>query len=101
MLSVVSLSDLLRDGSAANDATLRATYNMFVFVLTIYLRQAEVVWDDLCCDLTPSLSKLLDVSDNTFLRTGWVHFRVQHQMAFIFNGQVERLMKKLWCNVTL
>ncbi|KAI5420249.1 hypothetical protein KIW84_044154 [Lathyrus oleraceus] len=41
--------------------------------------KAEVVWDDLCCDLTPSLSKLLDVSDNTFLRTGWVHFRVQHQ----------------------
>ncbi|CAL5208792.1 unnamed protein product [Lathyrus oleraceus] len=57
-------------------------------VLTIYLRQAEAVWDDLCCDLTSSLSKLLDVSDNTFWRTGWVHFRVQHQMAFIFNGQV-------------
>ncbi|KAI5400735.1 hypothetical protein KIW84_065556 [Lathyrus oleraceus] len=47
----------------------------------------EAVWDDLCCDLTASLSKLLDVSDNTFWRTGWVHFRVQHQMAFIFNGQ--------------
>ncbi|KAI5432319.1 hypothetical protein KIW84_036165 [Lathyrus oleraceus] len=47
----------------------------------------EAVWDDLCCDLTASLSKLLDVSDNTFWRTGWVHFRLQHQMAFIFNGQ--------------
>ncbi|XP_058766752.1 squamosa promoter-binding-like protein 1 [Vicia villosa] len=57
-------------------------------VLTIYLRQAEVVWDDLCCDLTSSLSKLLDVSDDAFWRSGWVHFRVQHQMAFIFNGQV-------------
>ncbi|XP_045807774.1 squamosa promoter-binding-like protein 1 [Trifolium pratense] len=57
-------------------------------VLTIYLRQAEAVWEDLCCDLTSSLNKLLDVSDDPFWRTGWVHIRVQHQMAFIFNGQV-------------
>lgn len=57
-------------------------------VLTIYLRQAEAVWEELCCDLTSSLIKLLDVSDDTFWKTGWVHIRVQHQMAFIFNGQV-------------
>ncbi|KAJ1397958.1 Ankyrin repeat-containing domain [Sesbania bispinosa] len=57
-------------------------------VLTIYLRQAEAVWEELCYDLTTSLSRLLDVSDDTFWRTGWVHIRVQHQMAFIFNGQV-------------
>ncbi|XP_004495873.1 squamosa promoter-binding-like protein 1 [Cicer arietinum] len=57
-------------------------------VLTIYLRQTEAVWEELCCDLSSSLSKLLDVSDDVFWRTGWVHIRVQHQMAFIFNGKV-------------
>jgi hypothetical protein len=40
----------------------------------------------LCLDLTSSLNRLLDVSDDDFWRTGWVHIRVQHQMAFIFNG---------------
>lgn len=40
----------------------------------------------LCYDLTSSLNRLLDVSDDTFWRNGWVHIRVQHQMAFIFNG---------------
>ncbi|XP_061373593.1 squamosa promoter-binding-like protein 1 [Gastrolobium bilobum] len=57
-------------------------------VLTLYLRQAEAVWEELCYDLTSSLNRLLDVSDDTFWRTGWVHIRVQHQMAFILNGQV-------------
>ncbi|CAL0316514.1 unnamed protein product [Lupinus luteus] len=57
-------------------------------VLTIYLRQDEVVWDELCHNLTSSLNRLLNVSDDTFWRTGWVHVRVQHQIAFIFNGQV-------------
>ncbi|KAG4995745.1 hypothetical protein JHK84_026804 [Glycine max] len=55
-------------------------------VLTIYLRQAEALWEELCYDLTSSLNRLLDVSDDTFWRNGWVHIRVQHQMAFIFNG---------------
>ncbi|RDX63790.1 Squamosa promoter-binding-like protein 1, partial [Mucuna pruriens] len=57
-------------------------------VLTIYLRQAEALWEELCYDLTSSLNRLLDVSDDSFWRNGWVHIRVQHQMAFIFNGQV-------------
>ncbi|XP_027353530.1 squamosa promoter-binding-like protein 1 isoform X2 [Abrus precatorius] len=57
-------------------------------VLTIYLRQAEAVWEELCYDLASSLNRLLDVSDDDFWRTGWVHIRVQHQIAFIFNGQV-------------
>ncbi|XP_004494461.1 squamosa promoter-binding-like protein 1 isoform X2 [Cicer arietinum] len=57
-------------------------------ILTIYLRQAEVVWEELCFDLTSSLNRLLDVSDDDFWKTGWVHIRVQHQIAFIFNGQV-------------
>ncbi|KAL9385151.1 hypothetical protein Peur_022161 [Populus x canadensis] len=57
-------------------------------ILTIYLRQAEAAWADLCCDLGSSLSRLLDVSDNTFWRTGWAYIRVQHQIAFAYNGQV-------------
>ncbi|XP_014492405.1 squamosa promoter-binding-like protein 1 [Vigna radiata var. radiata] len=57
-------------------------------VLTIYLRQAEALWEELCYDLTSSLNRLLDVADDTFWRNGWVHIRAQHQMAFIFNGQV-------------
>ncbi|KAF7804965.1 squamosa promoter-binding-like protein 1 [Senna tora] len=57
-------------------------------ILTIYLRQDEAVWEELCYDLTSSLNRLLDVSDDAFWRTGWVHIRVQHQIAFIFNGQV-------------
>ena len=40
----------------------------------------------LCCDLGSSLSRLLDVSNDTFWRTGWVYIRVQHQIAFIYNG---------------
>ncbi|KAF9669209.1 hypothetical protein SADUNF_Sadunf14G0084000 [Salix dunnii] len=57
-------------------------------ILTIYLRQAEAAWEELCCDLGSSLSRLLDVSDNTFWRTGWVYIRAQHQIAFVYNGQV-------------
>ncbi|XP_054810012.1 squamosa promoter-binding-like protein 1 isoform X1 [Prosopis cineraria] len=57
-------------------------------VLTIYLRQTEAVWEELCYDLTSSLNRLIDVSDGDFWRTGWVYTRVQHQIAFIFNGQV-------------
>ncbi|KAK9281033.1 hypothetical protein L1049_003925 [Liquidambar formosana] len=57
-------------------------------VLTIYLRLAESAWEELCCDLSSSLNRLLDVSDDTFWRTGWMYIRVQHQIAFIYNGQV-------------
>ncbi|KAJ7973130.1 Squamosa promoter-binding-like protein [Quillaja saponaria] len=57
-------------------------------ILTIYLRQAEAVWDELCYDLSSSLNRLLDAYDDAFWRTGWVYIRVQDQIAFIFNGHV-------------
>ncbi|XWS36059.1 hypothetical protein CRYUN_Cryun20dG0050700 [Craigia yunnanensis] len=57
-------------------------------VLTIYLCQAEAAWDELCSNLSFSLSRLLDCSDDTFWRTGWICIRVQDQIAFIYNGQV-------------
>ncbi|KAJ4956992.1 hypothetical protein NE237_013775 [Protea cynaroides] len=57
-------------------------------ILTIYLHMAESTWEEICCDLSSTLSRLLDASDDTFWRTGWVYARVKHQVAFIYNGQV-------------
>ncbi|KAM7276970.1 hypothetical protein ACFE04_018836 [Oxalis oulophora] len=57
-------------------------------ILTIYLRQSVEAWEELCCDLSSSLSKLFQFSNDTFWTTGWVYVRVQDQIAFIHNGQV-------------
>ncbi|KAG7036617.1 Squamosa promoter-binding-like protein 12, partial [Cucurbita argyrosperma subsp. argyrosperma] len=74
-------------------------------VLTIYLRQTEAAWNDLCHDLGTSLNRLLDVSDEAFWRTGWVYVRVQHQIAFVYHGQVVvdtslPLRNKNYCRIT-
>ncbi|OWM79735.1 squamosa promoter-binding-like protein 1 [Punica granatum] len=57
-------------------------------ILTIYLRQCEDAWEELSDDLGSSLSRLIDVSEDSFWKTGWMYIRVQHQMAFIYNGQL-------------
>ncbi|KAH9766516.1 Squamosa promoter-binding-like protein 1 [Citrus sinensis] len=57
-------------------------------VLTIYLRLGKPTWEELCCDLGSSLRRLLEGSDDSFWRTGWLYARVQHSVAFIYNGQV-------------
>ncbi|KAK4487313.1 hypothetical protein RD792_006076 [Penstemon davidsonii] len=58
-------------------------------ILTIYLRLPESAWDELCCGLSSSLSRLLHFSDDiNFWSTGWIYIRVQNQMAFIYNGQI-------------
>lgn len=57
-------------------------------ILTIYLRLAESAWEELCCNLSSSLTRLLSISDNGFWSTGWVYIRVQHQIAFLYNGLV-------------
>ncbi|PSS06264.1 Squamosa promoter-binding-like protein [Actinidia chinensis var. chinensis] len=58
-------------------------------VLTIYLRLCNSAWEELQCDLTSSLSRLMDASDDdTFWTTGWLYTRMQHQIAFMYNGQV-------------
>ncbi|KAG5514081.1 hypothetical protein RHGRI_035474 [Rhododendron griersonianum] len=58
-------------------------------VLTLYLRLSDSAWEELQCDLTSSLSRLLDASDNdTFWRIGWLYIRMQHQIGFLYNGQV-------------
>ncbi|XP_023637935.1 squamosa promoter-binding-like protein 12 isoform X2 [Capsella rubella] len=57
-------------------------------VLTVYLRQDEASWEELCCDLSFSLKRLLDLSDDPLWTDGWIYLRVQNQLAFAFNGQV-------------
>ncbi|GMH28019.1 hypothetical protein Nepgr_029862 [Nepenthes gracilis] len=57
-------------------------------ILTIYLRLSESIWEELCSGLGSKLAQLSDISNGTFWRTGWVYSRVQHQIAFIYNGQV-------------
>ncbi|GMJ02153.1 squamosa promoter binding protein-like 1 [Hibiscus trionum] len=57
-------------------------------ILTIYLRLGESAWEELCCDLGSSLRRLVDVSNDSFWKTGWVYARVQHSIAFIYNGRV-------------
>ncbi|XP_057790305.1 squamosa promoter-binding-like protein 1 [Salvia miltiorrhiza] len=58
-------------------------------ILTIYLRLSESAWEELYCDLSSSISRLLNFSDDVnFWSTGWIYARVQNQMAFVHNGQV-------------
>lgn len=57
-------------------------------VLTIYLRLGKSTWDEIYFDLGSSLRKLLDASRDSLWRTGWVYARVQHCVAFVYNGQV-------------
>ncbi|XP_022934500.1 squamosa promoter-binding-like protein 1 [Cucurbita moschata] len=74
-------------------------------VLTVYTRQTEAAWDDLCHDLSTSFNSLFDVSDDAFWRTGWVYVRVQHQIAFVYQGRVVvdtslPLRNKNYCRIT-
>ncbi|KAL6186149.1 hypothetical protein ACLB2K_042270 [Fragaria x ananassa] len=57
-------------------------------ILTIYLRLEKSTWEELCYHLGSSLVKLLDASSDPLWRTGWVYTRVQHVVAFVYNGQV-------------
>ncbi|KAK1317504.1 Squamosa promoter-binding-like protein 1 [Acorus calamus] len=57
-------------------------------ILTIYLRLTESAWEKLCHDLSSSLCRLLNVTNDNFWKTGWVYVRVQHRVAFIYNGRV-------------
>ncbi|WCJ22634.1 squamosa promoter binding protein-like 1 [Euphorbia peplus] len=57
-------------------------------ILTVYLRQPEASWEELSCNLSSSLSRLLDASDDAFWGTGWVCIWAQDQIAFLCNGQI-------------
>ncbi|GFP93622.1 squamosa promoter-binding-like protein 1 [Phtheirospermum japonicum] len=58
-------------------------------ILTIYLRLSESTWEELYCDLSSSLNRLMTFADDVnFWSSGWIYARVQNQMAFVCNGQV-------------
>ncbi|KAL2464455.1 Squamosa promoter-binding-like protein 1 [Forsythia ovata] len=57
-------------------------------ILTIYLRMDKTTWEELYCDLSSSLRRLVDSSTDSFWRTGWIYTRVRHRVAFVYNGQV-------------
>ncbi|KAL7144261.1 hypothetical protein ABFS83_07G000500 [Erythranthe nasuta] len=57
-------------------------------ILTIYLRMEKSSWDELYCNLTSSLLRLLNSSTDSFWRTGWIYTRVHHHVTFMYNGQV-------------
>nr|KYP57737.1 Squamosa promoter-binding-like protein 1 [Cajanus cajan] len=57
-------------------------------ILTIYLRLEKSAWEELYCNLGASLRKLLAASNDSFWTTGWIYARVQHTVAFLYNGQV-------------
>lgn len=42
--------------------------------------------NELHCDFSSSLIKLVNASADSFWSTGWVYTRVQHHVAFMFNG---------------
>lgn len=57
-------------------------------ILTLYIRLEKSTWEKLFCDLSSALSRLLEASNDSFWRLGWVYTRVQDHVAFILNGQV-------------
>ncbi|CAN1762499.1 Squamosa promoter-binding-like protein 12 [Linum perenne] len=64
-------------------------------VLTIYLRQDEAAWDELCCDLSNSLSRLLHASHDSFWSTGWLFVMVEHQIAFAYDVAEEDVCSEI------
>ncbi|XP_074562605.1 squamosa promoter-binding-like protein 1 [Curcuma longa] len=57
-------------------------------ILTIYLRQSESAWAQLCNDLRTNLNKLLHNSSDKIWRMGWIFSMIQNYAVFIYNGQV-------------
>ncbi|XP_047315631.1 squamosa promoter-binding-like protein 1 [Impatiens glandulifera] len=57
-------------------------------ILTIYLRLGNSAWDELSSDLSSSLLKLIDASNDSFWKSGWVYTRLQHHVAFVYNGRI-------------
>ncbi|KAJ4751643.1 Squamosa promoter-binding-like protein 6 [Rhynchospora pubera] len=57
-------------------------------ILTIYLRLPESTWTELCNDLSGEIERLLSSCTDDFWQTGWIYVRVQHEIVFIYDGQV-------------
>ncbi|KAK9725337.1 hypothetical protein RND81_05G137400 [Saponaria officinalis] len=57
-------------------------------VLTLYLRLNTSLWDQFSYDTRSTLSRLLEVLNDPFWKTGWIYTRIQQRAAFICDGQV-------------
>ncbi|XP_051129340.1 squamosa promoter-binding-like protein 1 [Andrographis paniculata] len=57
-------------------------------VLTIYASMDVTTWEELYYNLNFCLRRLLDSSQDSFWRTGWIYARVQDHATFAYNGQV-------------
>lgn len=57
-------------------------------ILTIYLCLSESLWEEFASGFKISLERLLGVSNSDFWKTGWIFAQLDHQIAFIYNGQV-------------
>lgn len=57
-------------------------------ILTIYLCLEKTMWRELHSNLGSTLRKLLDVSNDSFWRTGWIYTRVQDSVSFVYNGEI-------------
>ncbi|GAB4830631.1 Cysteine desulfurase mitochondrial [Ancistrocladus abbreviatus] len=84
----VALRGQILDWLAHSPTDIESYIRPGCIILTIYLRLSESIWEELCSHLSSSLSRLFYMPRDTFWGTGWVYTRVQHQIAFIHNGQI-------------
>lgn len=57
-------------------------------ILTIYLCLSEPIWQELTQGFKICLERLLGASNCDFWNTGWIFAQLDHQIAFIYDGQV-------------
>ncbi|KAJ4823598.1 hypothetical protein Tsubulata_026477 [Turnera subulata] len=57
-------------------------------ILTIYMRLKDSKWEEVCYDFGASMSRLLDMTNDSFWKTGWVYARVLNCVSFVYSGQV-------------
>lgn len=57
---------------------------LFLYLVVLY--SLVYFYIQLCWHLGTSLKRLLDTTNDPFWRTGWVYTRVQHFVAFLYNG---------------
>lgn len=57
-------------------------------ILTIYLCLSESQWEELARGFKINLERLLGASNSDFWKTGWIFAQLDHQIAFIYDGQV-------------
>ncbi|CAO2818215.1 unnamed protein product [Amaranthus hypochondriacus] len=84
----IVLRDQILDWLAHSPTDIESYIRPGCIILTIYLRLAESLWEELCSDLSSCLTRLFNVTDDTFWKSGWVYVRVRNQIAFVHNGVV-------------